>query len=229
MTLVVLPIVIVISYFVVRIAAVALEISGLPRDISFFQAVSAFTGTGFTTREAEYIINHPVRRRVVIILMVLGNVGVVTLIASAVVAIGSPSDPWFYLTLAGLIVAVLLFFKLMSLRGLSDRLSNGLRRYMLRHGHFQAVPVEELLLQARGYGVTRCRLLEGHALVGIPLSHSGLRPRELMLLSVERGDAILPLLSKDLVFQARDLLVLYGRIEAAQELFGGTSDTMHRG
>ena len=59
-----------VSYLVVRAAGIALMMTGLDRRKAFFQALSAFTGTGFTTREAERVVNHPTRRTIVSWLMV---------------------------------------------------------------------------------------------------------------------------------------------------------------
>ena len=67
-----------LSVVFVRFGSVALRLTGLPRHVAQFQARSAFTGTGFTTSEANLVVNHPDRRRVISILMVLGNVGFVT-------------------------------------------------------------------------------------------------------------------------------------------------------
>lgn len=47
-----------ISAVVVRVGAVALEMTGLDKDKASFQALSCFSGTGFTTREAELIAGH---------------------------------------------------------------------------------------------------------------------------------------------------------------------------
>ena len=49
-----------ISFLVVRAAAIAFMLTGLDRHKAIFQALSAFTGTGFTTREAERVTSHPV-------------------------------------------------------------------------------------------------------------------------------------------------------------------------
>ena len=38
-----------VSVFVVRLASVALRLTGLPEGVARFQALSAFTGTGYTT------------------------------------------------------------------------------------------------------------------------------------------------------------------------------------
>ena len=76
-----------ISIFVVRIAAVALRITGLPENSARFQALSAFTGTGFTTSEAEMVVNYPIRRRLIGLLMIIGNMGLVTVLATLVVSL----------------------------------------------------------------------------------------------------------------------------------------------
>lgn len=76
-----------ISVFVIRVAAVALRITGLTDASARFQALSAFTGTGFTTSEAETVVNYPVRRRVVSVLMIIGNMGFVTVFATVVVSL----------------------------------------------------------------------------------------------------------------------------------------------
>lgn len=81
-----LLIIILLSIVVVRIGAIALELTGLSPEIASFQAQSAFSGVGFTTREAEAIVTHPVRRRIVRILILLGSAGVTTSIATLVLA-----------------------------------------------------------------------------------------------------------------------------------------------
>ena len=70
---------------IVRIAGVVLEHSGVPRQISRFQAVSALTGAGFTTSESELLLQTPERRKVVIALMITGSIGLASLIATVVV------------------------------------------------------------------------------------------------------------------------------------------------
>lgn len=51
----VLPVimVLVLAALIVKIAAVALNLTGLDEKTAFFQALSAFTGTGYTTQDAE--------------------------------------------------------------------------------------------------------------------------------------------------------------------------------
>ena len=70
------------SLVVVRVATVALTLTGLSKDLAEFQALSAFTRSGFTTKESEEIVNDPVRRRIIMFLMLAGNAGVVIAVAS---------------------------------------------------------------------------------------------------------------------------------------------------
>ena len=48
--------VILFSFLVVRTGAIALMMTGLEREKANFQALSAFSRAGFTTREAEIVI-----------------------------------------------------------------------------------------------------------------------------------------------------------------------------
>ena len=71
--LVTLLIVVLVSIIAMRIGATALELTGLSSEIAIFQAHSAFSGVGFTTQEAESIVSHPVRRRIIRFLFLAGK------------------------------------------------------------------------------------------------------------------------------------------------------------
>ena len=76
-----------LSLLVTRIAAMALMFTGLSHESARFQARSAFSGVGFTTTESELIMNHPVRRKIIMILMMLGNIGIATVVATVMVSL----------------------------------------------------------------------------------------------------------------------------------------------
>ena len=99
-------VVLVLSILVTRIATLALVHTGLSSESARLQARSAFTGVGFTTSEAEKIVRHPVRRRIVMLLMLLGNAGMVTAVSSLLLTFleigeGDVSSSWRLLILAG--------------------------------------------------------------------------------------------------------------------------------
>mgnify|MGYP000073551448 CR=1 FL=1 len=80
--IVILFVTIMVAMIAVRIGGIALELTGVEQHVARFQALSAFTGTGFTTREAEQVVNFPQRRRIISVLILVGNAGIITAIAS---------------------------------------------------------------------------------------------------------------------------------------------------
>ena len=95
-----------------RIATGALIATGVPPEIAGFQARSAFSGAGFTTTEAENVVNHPVRRRIIGMTMFVGNLGTPTLVVSVMLGFIAPGPgstvERAMVTFAGLLFVVLL-------------------------------------------------------------------------------------------------------------------------
>jgi len=75
-----------VSFFLIRVASVALRLTGLPVGNARFQAMSALTGTGFTTTESELIVNYPIRRNIIAGLMLLGNFGIVSVVSTTMIS-----------------------------------------------------------------------------------------------------------------------------------------------
>jgi hypothetical protein len=78
--------------FVVRIGGTALKLTGMSLDAARFQSISALTGTGFTTQEAETTMHHPLRRRVLIALMFTGHLGVVSLASAVILGVSTAQE-----------------------------------------------------------------------------------------------------------------------------------------
>ena len=74
-----------LSVLIVRVATVSLQLTGLSAGVAKFQALSAFSGAGFTTNESELIVNFPIRRKIISYLVVLGNLGLTAILATLVV------------------------------------------------------------------------------------------------------------------------------------------------
>lgn len=103
--------VIAVSLVITRVATVVLTATGLSREEARFQARSALTGTGFTTSEAEAVVNHPIRRRVVMFLMLLGNAGVVAAASTLIIGFrpGGTRDYWLVIQLFGGLILLVMF------------------------------------------------------------------------------------------------------------------------
>jgi hypothetical protein len=103
-------IVVLVSLIVARVGTVALTLTGMSRESARFQARSAFFGVGFTTAEAESVVAHPVRRRIVGWLILLGNAGVISILGSLVITFGGERTTLGHIAvlLGGLVVLALL-------------------------------------------------------------------------------------------------------------------------
>ena len=64
-------------------------LTGLSKETARFQARSIITGTGFTTDEADHIVNYPVHRRIALVLVLIGNAGLVTAVSTIVLSFTS--------------------------------------------------------------------------------------------------------------------------------------------
>ena len=80
----------VISVAFTKVASGALIATGVPPESAAFQARSAFSGAGFTTTEAENVVNHRVRRRIIGTTMFVGSLGTPTLVLTVLVGFIAP-------------------------------------------------------------------------------------------------------------------------------------------
>ncbi len=80
----------VITVAFTKLATGALIATGVPPESASFQARSAFSGAGFTTRETENVVNHRVRRRIIGTTMFVGSLGTPTLVLTVLVGFVAP-------------------------------------------------------------------------------------------------------------------------------------------
>jgi hypothetical protein len=102
-----LLIILTVSLIVVRIGGTALRLTGMSLDAARFQSISALTGTGFTTQEAETTMHHPLRRRVLIALMFTGHLGVVSLASAVILGVSTAQEGSVVWTVLYMVLAVL--------------------------------------------------------------------------------------------------------------------------
>jgi hypothetical protein len=208
---------IVSAYVVVIAGSIAYELTGLERETAHFQALSAFTGTGFTTRVTERVVNHPVRRRITIALILLGYAGTATVVASLVTSVNTGSFGMSIRNLAVLALAGLgMWWALRKLGGrvLGDRLRRLLARRMR-----EDVPHEELLLYKQGFGISRIEVPPISRVLGKPLRELDLRARKIQVLAIEDGEDVHAIPDPDWLFEPGQHVVLYGEVAAMQEAF----------
>jgi hypothetical protein len=139
----ILLITILISFVVVRIGGFALQLTGIEPEIARFQALSAFSGTGFTTRETERVVGHRTRRRIVTILIILGTAGTVTVIATLVASFTQVEGyAWFFIRLAIIIGGIVGLCQLIIRSNIGQRILDQLQKPIVKR-ILKTAPVTE--------------------------------------------------------------------------------------
>jgi TrkA family protein len=212
-----------ISLVIIRVATSALVMTGMARESARFQARSAFLGVGFTTAEAESIVAHPVRRRIAMWLMWLGNAGVVTVLGGLILSFGGERSA---LGSLGTIVAgIVLLWLLTRSRLVEKPLERLIQRLLHRFGGLDVRDYAGLLHVKGGWTIDELKVEASDWIAGRPLGTLGLRDEGILVLGIDRDDGeYVGTPHGDDEVRGGDTLVLYGRRQRIAEL-----DDRHRG
>lgn len=206
-------------YFIVLVGTVAYQLTGLDWDTAQFQALSAFTMAGFTTRASERVVNDPDRRKITMALIAAGYAATASVIATLVSTVANHSTLESAINLAVLALVTALCVTVLRRMHAHSRIADPIRRYLARRMRHESVPHEELMYYRRGYALTRVEVPPRSRLVDRTLRDSDLRERKLQVLAVERDGEVIPVPDPDIILRARDHLVIYGLVDAVQEAF----------
>ncbi|MCM1982423.1 TrkA C-terminal domain-containing protein [Lyngbya confervoides] len=209
-----------LSLLITRIATEALTFTGLSRASAKFQARSAFTGTGFTTAESASVVEHPVRRRIIMWLMLLGNAGVITVMSSLIltfVSSGSLGDG--VSRFAILTLGLALIWGLGTNRAFNRVLTRWVRWSLRRWIRLDIHDYASLLHLRDEYQVMEIAVDEDNWIAHKTLQESKLRDEGLVVLGIERDDqSYVGAPNGQTYVCPGDLLILYGRRTALMEL-----------
>ena len=210
-----------LSVLVCRIAETALTLTGLSRESARFQARSAFSGVGYTTQEAESIVNHPVRRQIAMALMLIGNIGLATVAASVMVSFMDTKASQNWALNVGLICGGLVVLIFLAQSKWIERHLNRIITWSLRT--FTDLDVRDyvaILNLEDGYAVTEMRVDPGDWLADSSLIDLSLPKEGVLVLGIHCSTAKkyvgAPTASRKI--SVGDTLVLYGPIDRLKEL-----------
>jgi MFS family permease len=210
----------ILSLLVTRIAAMALMLTGLSREAARFQARSAFSGVGYTTTESELIMNHPVRRKIIMIIMLLGNIGIATVVATVIVSLLSTagSENW--------LRNVLLFIGCLSLlwviavshfveRNLNRIIAWGLKKWT----RLDVQDYVAILHLQNEFAVWEMKMEPNDWLSGKSLIEAGLSSEGVLILGIQRKNGLYIGAPQGISrIHAEDVLVMYGPLPRLEEL-----------
>ncbi len=215
-----------LSLVVVRLATVALTMTGLSEEAAAFQARSAFTGTGFTTSEAEAVVNHPVRRRIISSLMVLQSARFFGILISLILMfVGDAADAQKLYRLAWLAGGALVLLALSHSTFVERHIDRAMAWALDRWTELDIRDYARLLNLSGEYMVTEVELDEGDWLAGKQVRDCRLRDEGVLILGIVRDDgSYVGVPRPDTELYPGDRVIMYGRGSTLREL-----DTRKRG
>jgi len=226
------------SFIVVRIGAIAFEMTGLPWPLAKFQALSCFTGTGFTTREAELITGHHQRRRIATYLIIIGHAGLVTLIATFANSLGPTpfiakiKIPYFHtvfpiyivpwINLFVIAASLFILFRIIGRSSLAKRMNDSLRAHIVKKRIIRPVTFEELLVATGGFGVLNIEIGKKSPVRDKTLAQAKLARQGVIVLAIEREGVITPSPPAETKMLAEDKVICFGKMDQARDIIQGT-------
>jgi K+/H+ antiporter YhaU regulatory subunit KhtT len=226
--------VIVLGFIIMRVATVALMLTGVSEDMARFQARSAFTGCGFTTRESESIVDHPVRRHITMILMILGNGTVVMAISSLIPVFVNTEGGYrgFLSSLVWLGVGIAVLAYLSKSSFLDRHLTRTIGWALRKLTRLDVYDYHGMLHFSEGYTVSELTVDSDHWLTGKNLTDTRLSDEGIQILGIHRGNGhFIGTPTGATYIRSGDRLILYGREESLDELnhraVGAEGDRAH--
>lgn len=220
-----LIVILVMSLVIVRVGSVALALTGLSEDLAKFQARSAFTNTGFATQESEQIMKHPVRRQIVMILMLMGNAGFVTVISSLVLSFMNTDTAahgiwdaiWFRILI--IFLALLIMWGVSQTKWLDRQMGFVIGWALRTFTTLDARDYASLLNLHSQHVVAEIKIDPGSWLENVTLKDCKLSDEGVLVLAIRKVDGLFigaPRGEHEL--KTLDTVIIYGRKEKIQKL-----------
>lgn len=210
-----------LSALITRVASIALAHTGLSTQAARFQARSAYTGAGFTTSESESIMSHPVRRRIIFQLMLIGNAGFVTVMSTLILTFVLPDT----LTskLLGLLIVVvgmLLLWWAVSSPIIDRALSKLINKMLRKYTELEIQDYAAVLHLKDDYKISEKKIGADDWLSHQTLGELNLWKEGITILGVDRKDKdFFGTPSGSFEFLPEDLVTVYGKADGITSLF----------
>lgn len=217
--IVLLLIVALVSLLITRMATVALTVTGMTRQAARFQARSALTGVGYTTTEAESVVGHPMRRRVVMTLMLVGNAGIVAAVAGLLGGFLDTGGRQTVLRAALLIGGLGALYVASKSRRVDHALSLAISKVLRRHTDLDVRDYANLLQLTGDYAVREMLVQPEDWLADRQLDELRLADEGVLVIGIRRPDGTyVGTPHKATVICEGDTIVVYGRGHALDSL-----------
>lgn len=216
--------IILIYVIFIEIFTVIFKMTGLTNDKARFQVISLFTNSGFTTQEAELIVNSKVRRKIANLTMLSGfilNVTVISVLVNVFITLGQAESNdvlKFFLVIGGFFIVMYILKKLkvfeFLLKGITERITNRI----IYGGNTNVIEVLDT------YGknsIVQIKIINlPDILNDITLEKSDLRSiHGINVLAITRDGETNAHVTKDDIIKTNDRVILFGRLASIKKVF----------
>lgn len=208
----ILLVAILVYFFVARVGGLALQLTGVESEVARFQALSALTGTGFTTTEAERVVRYRARRRIITVLIIVGNAGLITIIGTMIVSFAQVTGyAALFIRLGILIAGILVLYRLIVASKVGNRVITWLLKPLMKRALMSVPEVEEIFNVEKDWGVNLITVKGRSKNIGLSLADVTAE-EDMEILAIDRTESTLTQpRSGDKILEGDRLLVYASR------------------
>ncbi|MEI2469110.1 hypothetical protein ACIQX3_08505 [Peribacillus frigoritolerans] len=215
----------IIIVLVIEISVTLMKLTGLKGTVARFQVISMLTGTGFTTDESKSIIDHPIRRKISMFLILFGAFSLAVIISSISTLL---TDDLRLMELSIIIGILLVLTILVKVPFLNNRLSNKMKSEMYNHYELWEHPIEEVLFLEDEDVVMEIDIYEDSEFIDVKafdvISHGA----DINILFIESGEVKIRKELYEYKIKLGDNLFLYGNKKEIEETFSNEIEEMKK-
>lgn len=224
--LLLLGIVTFLIYFIfIEIFTVLFRLTGMSKNKSRFQVISLFTNSGYTTQEAELIVNNQMRRKLATTTMLLGyalNVTVISVLINIIMTLGNSSstrDVWLFLIYFG--GFIFLIYILGKVRFIDNLIQDLIRAVAIRIIYRRNENIIEVIDNYSDFTIAEISVKKiPKECIDTPLKDSGIKSvYGIQILAIKRKSKVEKEVTGDTIIEEDDILIVSGHLTKMKELF----------
>jgi len=218
MAFIILAVPLILLLLIVEIASIALHMTGLNMKTARFQALSAFTSTGFTTKESEDVVSHKYRRQIIMTLMIVGFITWASLVSLFINAFLTKHELLpSLLQISGLLLIFVVLLFLARYRPFVKGFRKRISEYIENKTSLKTRTFDEILRLSQDYGIAEITLTKDSPNIGLKIKETNFRDSDIIILAIERAEKVIPAPKATDTLQENDVLICYGKLKKAKE------------
>jgi len=219
MNLIIFLILFVLLWLLIEILSIVLKLTGLELSKARFQVISILTHTGFTTRESELIVQHPTRRKIASVLMIVSYVAQITLITLLfnVITQATKNILSTVIALVVMVAFVVLVTQSKKLSNWFDQITEKLLKNRIQKSA-SGNRIEQVLNLSPEFSIYELIVDTDSFVCEKKLSELKLKEHFIQILKIDRGSEMIDFPQADTRLLAGDRLIVYGKIDSLTEM-----------